>query len=127
MSTENISKIKRLMQSQPYGIVLLSSWLNDQGYSLELQKRYKKSRWLESIGTGAMKRTGDKVQVEGAIYALQKQLNMSVHIGGRSALALLGRSHYLEFDKKNITLFGQAFERLPKWFCDYQWEQKLKY
>lgn len=115
------------MQSQPYGIVLLSSWLSEQGYSLGLQNRYKKSRWLESIGTGAMKRTGDRVQIEGAIYALQKQLNMSVHIGGKSALGMLGKSHYLEFGKKETTLFGQAPEKLPKWFLDYPWEQKLKY
>lgn len=115
------------MQSQPYGIVLLTSWLSEQGYSLDLQKRYKKSRWLESIGTGAMKKTGDQVQIEGAIFALQKQLHMSVHIGGKSALAMLGKSHYLEFDKKEITLFGQAAEKLPKWFWDYHWEQKLKY
>ena len=115
------------MQSQPHGIVLLSSWLSEQGYSLDLQKRYKKSRWLESMGTGAMKRTGDQVKIEGAIFALQNQLNLSVHIGGKSALAMLGKSHYLEFDKKEITLFGQAFEKLPKWFSNFHWEQKLKY
>lgn len=127
MSTESVSKINQLMQSQPHGIVLLSSWLSEQGYSLDLQKRYKKSRWLESIGTGAMKRTGDRVQIEGAVYALQRQLNMSVHIGGKSALAMLGKSHYLEFNKKEITLFGQGAEKLPKWFLNYHWEQKLKY
>ena len=115
------------MQSQPYGIVLLSSWLSEQGYSLDLQKRYKKSRWLESMGTGSMKRMGDRVHIEGAIFALQKHFNMSVHIGGKSALAMLGKLHYLELDKKKITLFGQAPEKLPKWFSDYHWEQKLKY
>lgn len=127
MNTDNVSKINQLMQSHPYGIVLLSSWLSEKGYSLDLQKRYKKSRWLESIGSGAMKRTGDPVQIEGAVYALQKQLNLSVHIGGKSALAMLGKSHYLELDKKEITLFGQAIEKLPKWFSAYHWEQKLKY
>lgn len=127
MSTDNTSKINQLMQSQPYGIVLLSSWLNEQGYNLDLQKRYRKSRWLESIGSGAMKRTGDRVQIEGAVYALQKQLNLSVHIGGKSALSMLGKSHYLELNKKETVLFGQAGEKLPKWFLAYQWEQKLKY
>ncbi|UKJ07152.1 type IV toxin-antitoxin system AbiEi family antitoxin [Solitalea lacus] len=127
MSTDKVSKINQLMQSQPYGTILLSSWLSEQGYSLDLQKRYKKSRWLESIGTGAMKRTGDRVQIEGAIYALQKQLNMSVHIGGKSALAMLGKSHYLEFDKKEVTLFGPVKEKVPKWFSDYLWDQKIKY
>lgn len=115
------------MQFQPYGVVFLSSWLREQGYSFELQKRYKNSRWLEAIGTGAMKRAGEDVQIEGAIFALQKQLNMTVHIGGRSAMARLGKSHYLELQQKEITLFGQAGEKLPKWFTDYPWEQKPKY
>jgi hypothetical protein len=115
------------MQSQPYGIVLVSSWLRKQGYSLGLQKRYKESQWLKSIGSGAMKRKGDDVEIEGALFALQRQLNMSVHIGGKSALAMLGKSHYLEFDKKEITLFGQANEKLPKWFSDYRWKSEVQY
>ncbi|MBS4040961.1 MAG: AbiEi antitoxin N-terminal domain-containing protein [Flavobacteriales bacterium] len=48
-----------------------------------------------------MKSTGESVQLEGAIYALQNQLNLSVHIGGKSALGLLGKAHFLEFDKKD--------------------------
>lgn len=127
MSTVTASKINRLLQSQPSGIVFLSSWLQHQGYSLDLQKRYKQSQWLESIGTGAMKRTGDRIQIEGAIYALQKQLGMSVHIGGKSALSMLGKSHFLEFDKKEVLLFGQPTEKLPKWFLNYSWNSSIKY
>jgi len=61
MSTQNQSKINQLLQNHPSKVVLLSSWLAEQGYSLDLQKIYRKSNWLESIGSGAMKRTGDKV------------------------------------------------------------------
>src|ERR1700761_3178259 len=127
MSTQNISKINHLMQSQPYGTVFLSSWLSGNGYSPELQKRYKSSRWLESIGTGAMKRTGDRIDIEGALYALQNQLGLSIHIGGKTALAMLGRSHYLELGKREVSLFGQEGENLPKWFNDYPWETGVKY
>lgn len=127
MSTNNETKINRLLQAQPSGTILISSWLSKQGYNLDLQKRYKKSRWLESIGSGAMKRTGDTVRLEGAIYALQQQLNLSVHIGGKSALAMLGKAHFLEFDKKEVTLFAQPAELLPKWFKDFPWDQKLNF
>lgn len=127
MSTVTASKINQLLQSQPSGVVFLSSWLQYQGYSLDLQKRYKQSQWLESIGTGAMKRTGDQIQIEGAVYALQKQLGMSVHIGGKSALSMLGKAHFLEFDKKNIILFGEPKEKLPKWFLNYNWGNSIKY
>jgi hypothetical protein len=67
--------------------VALSSWLMKSGYSFDLQKRYRESGWLESIGTGAMIRAGDRVDWEGAIYALQKQAGLNIHPGGRSALA----------------------------------------
>jgi len=115
------------MQSQPYGTVFLSSWLSGNGYSPDLQKRYKSSKWLESIGSGAMKRTGDQIDMEGALYALQNQVGLSLHIGGRSALVLQGRSQYLEMGKREMVLFGQATEKLPKWFNAYPWESIVKY
>ena len=65
MSTEKESKLNNLLNTQPSGIVLLSAWLLDQGYSLDLQKRYKKSQWFESIGTGALIRHNDQVDYLG--------------------------------------------------------------
>lgn len=127
MSTDNRTKINQLLQSQPYGAVFASSWLTSQGYSPELQKRYKNSNWLVSIGTGAMKRNGDEVRIDGGLYALQEQLKLSVHIGGTSALSRLGRSQYLELDSNQIHLFGSAEENLPKWFREYEWGLLVNY
>lgn len=61
MSIEKRTKINNLLATQPNGVVLLSAWLVQKGYSFGLQERYRASRWLESIGAGAMVRTGDKV------------------------------------------------------------------
>ncbi len=127
MSTEVGSKINKLLRSQPQGIVLLSSWLVEQGYSYDLQQRYKKGKWLESIGVGAMMRTNDQVGYEGAIYALQQQANLSIHPGGKTALSFLGKAHYLELEISKIELFGGDKERLPTWFSKYDWGVKLKY
>ena len=127
MSTILSSKINRLLSYNPSGIVLLSSWLNEQGYSLDLQKRYRKSGWLKSIGHGAMIRTGDKVAYEGALYALQTQREMSTHIAGKSALSLLGKSHYLEVAQKKVILFGDLDESLPKWFVNHSWGVDIDY
>lgn len=127
MSTYNKTKINKLLNTSPYGTVFLSSWLVEQGYSLDLQKRYKKSNWLESIGTGAVIRSGDKVDYHGALYALQKQANLSVHVGGRTALSLLGKAHYLEMSAVNVVLFGYRGEKLPAWFKKYDWDLKLNY
>ncbi len=127
MSTIESSKINQLLATQPPGAVVLSSWLTGRGYSFELQKRYRKSGWLESIGTGAMIRAGDNVGYEGAIYALQKQAALNIHPGGRSALSLLGKAHYLELAQKKVVLFGGKGEALPVWFRNHDWGLMFDY
>lgn len=124
---KNISKINTLLQSQPFGTVFTSVWLIRNGYSYGLQQRYRENGWLESIGSGAAKRVGDHVLLEGAIYSLQNQLDLSVHIGGKSAIALLGRSHYLQIGNSDWMLFGMQDEQLPKWFSEYNWGAKIDY
>lgn len=92
MNTGNQTKINLLLQSQPQGVVFTSSWMVKNGYSLDLQRQYKKSNWFKSIGAGAMVRTGDQLTIEGAVYSLQKQLGLRVHIGGKSALGIHGKA-----------------------------------
>ena len=74
-----------------------------------------------------MVRTGDEVDYLGAVYALQKQQGLSVHPGGRTALSLLGKSHYLEMSPKRAVLFGDAGEKLPLWFKRYDWGLDVYY
>jgi len=127
MSTENTSKINQLLSSQPTGIVFQSFWLSKKGYSPELQRRYRQSRWLDPISAGAMKRAGDKVGYEGALYALQTQSGMTIHPGGKTALNLLGKSHYLSFNPNSVTVFGAKDEFLPTWFTKNDWGIDIDY
>jgi hypothetical protein len=127
MSTNKETKLNYLLSSLPSGVVLTSSWLVEQGYSLDLQKRYRRSRWFESIGTGALVRCGDRVDYLGGVYALQSQLGSTVHPGGKTALSLLGKAHYLELSTKKITLFGHSQEKLPLWFKKYDWGVDVDY
>ncbi len=123
----NKSKINQLVSSQPNGIVFQSAWLEQQGYSLSLQSRYKKSQWFKSLGRGALIRTMDQVGYEGAIYALQNQSGLTIHPGGKTALALLGKSHYLVFASNTIVLFGGKYENLPAWFTNHDWGVPIDY
>lgn len=127
MSTDIPTKINQLLNSQPPGVVFQSRWLTQQGYSLDLQRKYRGGKWLKSIGSGAMIRIGDNVGYEGAIYSLQKQTKMSMHPGGRTALSLLGKAHYLEFEPQKIILFGTKGEVLPSWFKKHDWGVKVEY
>jgi hypothetical protein len=121
MTTLEGTKINQLLQDQPLGVVLLSSWLASQGYSTDLQKHYRKTQWLQSVGKGAQIRAGDSVGYEGAIYALQKQSELTIHPGGRTALSLLGKAHYLELNSTKVVLFGASGEKLPTWFKNHDW------
>ncbi len=125
MNTFKGSKLNQLLQSVPTDTVILSSWLKERGYSADLQKVYRNSNWLESIGTGAMIRKGDQVSYEGAVFALQNQANSTIHPGGRSALSLQGKAHFLELSSTSVNLFGTVNEKLPAWFRNYDWEIDL--
>lgn len=121
MNTEKGHKINQLLSSQPSGIVLASSWLGGQGYSLDLQKQYKKSKWFDTIGTGALIRHGDQVDYLGGIYALQTQLGLYVHPAAKTALSMQGKAHYLGLSTKTVQLFGSNEDNLPLWFKKRDW------
>lgn len=122
MSTISESKVNRLLARLPPGAVVTSAWLVEHGYSLELQKRYRSSHWFESVGHGAMIRTGDTVDWLGGVYALQAQLGLSFHPAAGTALALQGRAHYLSLSPQNVWLFGAPDENLPTWFRSFDWD-----
>ncbi len=121
MSTNKGEKLNRLLQKIPAGTVVLSSWLVRQGYSHDLQQKYIRSQWITPIGRGAYKRTGDELTIYGGVYALEKQANKNVHIGGLSALNLQGYAHYIAMYEKPVQLYANEKFKLPSWFKNYNW------
>lgn len=126
MSLESQSKINQLLTMAPKGVVVTSAWLVNQGYSLQLQDRYKKSQWFKSFGRGALVRNDDTVDYLGGIQALQNQLGLSVHPAAKTALMLQGKSHYLEFSTQKAQLFSASSEIIPAWFKSYDWKVKIE-
>ena len=127
MSLENDKKLNPLIADWPVGAVYATSWLKKSGFSDQLLNRYKKSNWLTSVGSGALKRSGDEVSYQGAVYALQKQLDSSIHVGAKTALALQGKAHYLQLGNVTATLFGGSEAKLPRWFNKADWNVKTDY
>jgi len=119
--------INRILKEWIPGTVVYTSWLEKRGVSRQLLQKYKKSGWLESMGRGVVKRKGDEVGYQGAVFALQKYAKLSVHPAARTALALLGKSQYLEMSKKRVTLFGGLDEKLPSWFLENNWGVEIDY
>lgn len=74
-----------------------------------------------------MIRAGDQVGYEGAVYALQKQTNSTIHPGAKTALSLIGKAHYLEMGTGRVVLFGDENENLPAWFRQHDWGAKVEH
>lgn len=125
MTTNNEEKLKKLLDSHLPGTVYVAAWLEGQGISRSLQAYYRKSGWLETVGTGALKRPSEKVTWQGGLYALQEQGGIAVHAGALTALALQGYAHYVRLGAETVFLFSPQKTNLPAWFRNRDWEQKI--
>ena len=128
MASENGSKINRLLRIWPHGAVAVLRWLQQQGIYQQLVHAYEKSAWIRRIGQGAYVRAGDTTHWTGGLYAMQAQMGLPVHVGGKTALEMQGYAHYLPLGKGAVVaLFGTSGTRLPAWFQQYDWGVELRY
>jgi hypothetical protein len=121
MSTRKEDKLKYMLEAHKPGVPFLSGWLEEHGISRDLQKRYRKSAWLSSLGTGVYQRPHDTVTWRGALCALQQQAAFPVHAGALTALSLQGQDRYMRLGGEAVYLFSSSGRKLPKWFCDHDW------
>lgn len=119
MFAQNESKLRNLVKNLQPGVVITIPLLNRLNISDNLRKYYMGSGWLETVGRGAYKKPGDAVEWYGAVNALQKQLNIEVHVGGLTALNLQGFGHYIRMEKEPIYLYSPQRTKLPMWFVQY--------
>jgi len=127
MATYKEAKIKKLLAAHKPETICLASWLKDLGISHDLQKHYRRSGWLESVGTGAFKRPHDEIGWQGAVYALQQQAKLPVHVGALSAISLHGAGHYIRLGKETIFLLSSLRTQLPAWFRKREWDHPIQH
>ena len=128
MDTQNTSKLNFLMRNWPKNgnSIVTDAMLRRLGVSKDLKHSYIRNNWLESIGSGASIKAGDVPNWKAALFALQDQLDMQIHIAGKTALSLRGMSHFVEFDILEISLFMTKGTILPTWFQNYNWGVDFK-
>ncbi|GJL63249.1 MAG: hypothetical protein NPIRA04_19030 [Nitrospirales bacterium] len=128
MSSYSGSKINQILKKWPYNTVAVLPWLEKQGAYQQLMREYEKTSWVRRIGRGAYVREGEKVEWTGGLYALQEQLRLPIHMGGKTALSFQGYAHFLPMGKGiTVTLFGLPNIKLPLWFKQYRWDVKIRY
>lgn len=126
MAGENTKKLNHLLRNWLAGTVGTLQWLEEQQVYQQLAHEYKKAGWLTAIGRGAFVKAGDRVNWQGAVYALQKQLRLPVHIGGKTALETHGIEHFVPAGKGSyLYLFSDSKPHLPSWFIKWEWDRRI--
>ncbi len=81
MGIEKQSKLNLLIRNWPDGKINSSSWLTSKGYGANFIQKYKNNNWIEAVGSGAYKKSGDDVAWASAVECLQKQLKSTrIHL-----------------------------------------------
>jgi hypothetical protein len=128
MASSTSSKINQLLKIWPSGTVAVLPWLEKKGVYQQLVHEYEKTSWLRAVGRGAYAREGDKLEWTGGLYAIQEQMGLAIHTGGKTALQMQGYAHFLPMGKNStILLFGPPGVKLPTWFKKHRWGVKIRY
>jgi len=128
MASSTGSKINQLLKLWPAGTVAVLPWLGKHGVYQQLVHEYEKTSWLRRVGQGAYAKAGDQIEWTGGLYAVQEQLKLPIHVGGKTALQMQGYAHFLPMGKSTtVFLFGTPDLKLPAWFKQNRWEVKFRY
>lgn len=125
MDTDFKSKINRLLHRWPKNTVAVDLWLEQQGISNDLKHAYLRSKWLEPLERGAAIQYGSKVDWRGGLFALQEQLSLPIHAGGKTALEELGLGHFVRYQETMVWLFAAQRTHLPSWFRLHSWGPEI--
>ncbi len=126
MTIQKKYKLRKLLESWPQGIVATTKWLQSLGISRGLVNKYKTNGWVASFGNGAYYRPQDKIEWFGALHSLQYQLNLPIHVGGKTALELQGHGHFVTLGRPAIDLLKAPKTKIPKWFSNHKWSEDVQ-
>lgn len=122
-----MKKLNQIFYDWKPNTIFTSRYFEKNNISPQLLNKYLHSEWLERLGNGAYTKKGDLVDWLGGLQAIQKQLKLQIHIGGKTALTFYGLSHYINQSTPFVELYALNKARLPKWFLNHNWDNKIIY
>ncbi len=125
MSTIAKNKLNHLISNWPRGAIFTQAHLSSLGVTGENVKKYRQNHWISNIGRGAYRLPNDPVDFFSGLNALQEQLDIPIHIGGKTVIELRGYGHNIALGHSQYFLFASPGVVVPKWFLDYDWQGKL--
>ena len=114
MVKQNRNKLNQTLRQWPTSGLKTAASLRAQGVSSALLHHYVQRQWLEPVERGVYRRPGDDPGWQAALYAVQQEEDLPVHVGGLIALELQGYGHYA--GERALFLYASPRTRLPAWF-----------
>ncbi len=119
MSHQRTPRLKPLLDTVPPGFMVDTPWLKAQGIDPKSIHGYVARGWLERVVRGVYRRPlpegaqgawGESWEIP--LLSLQRLMRYAVHLGGESALDVVGYTHYLNLGgKPRVRFYGEA----PSW------------
>jgi len=124
------SKLNRLQQELPEGLLVDAAWMEANGYSSALRSQYVRAGWLDSPARRVYRRSRTPLTWQQVVMSLQTLLDLPLSVGGRTALEQQGYAHYLSAEMREVHLYGP--KRPPTWLdsllldIDFRWHNSLR-
>ncbi|OUC55881.1 hypothetical protein CA262_14175 [Sphingobium sp. GW456-12-10-14-TSB1] len=120
MDEHNRQPLNRLMASLPPGLLVDSAWLKAQGISRTSIHDYVQRGWLDRVAPRVYRRTsgpggGGALRWEAAVVSAQRFASASFHVGGTTALELLGLGHFARLGSERAIHLYDPEGSIPTW------------
>tara|TARA_Y100000780_G_scaffold232456_1_gene264158 strand:- start:82162 stop:82926 length:765 start_codon:yes stop_codon:yes gene_type:complete len=113
-------KINQILSNWKSGDIHGLEWLAGYGVDRKLAYKYCKSGYLDKVAPGVFIKANEQPNPYSVIRYLQQEMNLKLHVSGRTALELQGHAHYLSMGNKNrIYLTSYESRTFPKWLKNY--------
>lgn len=124
MSGQNQQSLKKLLAGVPQGFLVDSAWLKANAIGRRSAYDYVAHGWLERLAHGVYRRPtqntspSNTVDWKISLLSVQHIMGYDVHVGGTTALAQHGHSHYLRLGgNAPVWLYGA---QIPNWLKKLQ-------
>ena len=98
------------------------SWFESHGISRQSIHQCLNSKLIKKLGGGAYIKANDELNWQAAIFTIQKELQLPLHVSGQSALEMQGSGHFLQMGKRPFIYIMKREEmRLPIWLKKNDW------
>lgn len=119
MGARREQKLKSTLDAIPPGFMVDTAWLERQGVSRFLARKYVDTGWLERVHHGVYRRPSPATGMSSVfdwktcLLSLQHIMRNDAHVGGSTALAQQGYDHYLRLGSNApVWIYGNV---IPNW------------